>query len=426
MNDFSDLTGAASDLQACLSAADDACRRGSLNEALQLWTDARRRYPDSLPAALKPALALREAGRRIEAESILAGATERFPGEVEAIRLFALLAQEVGENGEAVRRFAILLDRFPAHRDGYMRIVGALRDLGRFSEAEERLAAAMGIFPDEPWFAAQYGWTALARKDTGAAGARFAACRGRFPEYADGWLGTAFALRGGGSLQEADDLLAESILRFPRVPAITFGYADHALWMRTAGLLTWDETLQRWEALRQIFPDYHRGYLEGIRALVYAGRAEAAEALAIEAVERFPDDARLADELARRAEDRQDWPELIRRFQRMTEVFPDRPAGYAGHGRALSLVGHHHEAGAVLSAAMARFPDDPGLATEYAMAAERCGDWPVAAARWDDAHQRFPDRRDIAHHRVQAGLRLIDLENIVQPADTRNVFASAA
>jgi tetratricopeptide (TPR) repeat protein len=411
MPDIADVKDPSADLQTGLAAADEACRRGDLDGALRLWANVRQQHPEALTAYQRPALALRETGRRDAAEPILAAAVERFPKELEPIWVYSILAQESGARDEAIRRFGLLLERFPAHRDSHLRIITLLHASGRFTETEERLIAALALFPGEPWFAAQYGWTALARRDPQTANKRFQACRERFPDHADAVIGGAVALRESGLMPDADALLASGIARFPTDSGVAHGYADHGLWMRTAGLLDWDQTLSRWETLWANFPTFERGFFEGIRVLGDAGRSDAAEALAARAVEQFPHGARLAVAFAKCAEDRQDWPELVRRFQSMIKRFPDHPAAEAGLGRALSLSGRDAEAEAALAAAIERFPHDADPAIEYAMIANRRGDWPSAVTRWSAAQTRFPDHRDIAQRLGEAQLRLVDVED---------------
>jgi tetratricopeptide (TPR) repeat protein len=427
MPDIADQRDLSADLQAGLAAAEDARNRGDLEGALRLWANLRQQRPDAVLAYHRPALALFEANRRAEAEPLLAEAIKRFPADLEPIWVYALIAQDRGERDEAMRRFGLLLERFPAHRDSHMRIIALLRDTGRFAEAEERLAAGLDLFPDEPWFAAQHGWTALARRDPQAANERFQMCRERFPDYADAVIGGAVALRESGLMREADALLASGIKRFPADSGVAFGFADHGLWMRTAGLLDWEQTLSRWETLRANFPAFERGFLESIRVLFDAGQSGAAEVLAAEAAEKFPHDPRLAVAFAKCAEDRQDWPELVRRFQSMIERFPNHATAPAGLGRALSLSGRDPEAEAVLTAAIERFPRDPDPAVEYAMIANRRGDWPNAVARWSAAQQRFPDHRDIAHRLGEARLRLVDVADAgAQNQDQAPTLASVA
>jgi tetratricopeptide (TPR) repeat protein len=414
-------------MQAGLAAADDACGRGDLDAALRVWTDLRKRHPDVLATYLHPARALRQTGRDAEAEALLTDAVRLFPGELEPIVIYAFIAQIRGDKNEAVRRLSMLLDRFPAHQDSYKRIILLLRDLGRFGEAEERAVAAMDRFPTEPWFAAQYGWTALARQALDAAAQRFQICRERFPDDTDAILGAAQTLRRGGYMQQADDLLASGVDGFPADSRLAFGYADHGLWMRNAGLLSWDRAIARWETLRKTFPTYHPGYLEGIRVLVDAGRHAEAEALAADAVAVFPSDASLAAAFANRAEDRQDWPESVRRFQRIVELWPDQSVAHAGLGRALSLSGRYDEAENILAAALERFPRDPGLAIEYAMTANRRSDWSAAVTRWSAAQRHFPEHLGIAHSLGEARLRLVDLDDTIahEPEDVPGLAAGA-
>ena len=51
----------------------------------------------------------------------------------------------------------------------------------------------------------------------------------------------------------------------------------------------WTAASERWEELRQAFPDHPSGYMRGAKALMRAGRPEEAQALAFEAMERFPE-----------------------------------------------------------------------------------------------------------------------------------------
>lgn len=427
MSDLRDSQDTHASMRAGLAAADDAYNRGDLDGALGVWTDLRQRHPDVLATYLHPVRALRQAGRDGEAEALLTDAVRMFPSELEPIFIYALMAQNRGEKNEAVRRFSMLLERFPAQQDSYRRIIGLLREAGRFGEAEERIVAAMDIFPTEPWFAAQYGWTALARHALDAAAQRFQICRERFPDYPDAILGAVHTLRRGGYMQQADDLLASSVDGFPADTSLALGYADHGPWMRNAGLLSWDQALRRWETLRKTFPTYQRGYLDGIRVLVDAGRHAEAEALAADAVELFPSDAGLAAAFASRAEDRQDWPELVRRFQRMVEMWPDQSVAHAGLGRALSLSGRYDEAENILTAALERFPLDPGPAIEYAMTANRRADWSAAVTRWSAVQRQFPEHPRIAHRLDEARAHLADLEDtITHESDSASGLAAAA
>ena len=68
------------------------------------------------------------------------------------------------------------------------------------------------------------------------------------------------------------------------------------------------------------------------------------------------------------------------------------PAKYADTETALRQAGRFEEAEAVLREAVARFPDDVRLTSDFAVLAVQRRDWPAALERWQTVKGRFPDR----------------------------------
>ena len=90
-------------------------------------------------------------------------------------------------------------------------------------------------------------------------------------------------MRKAGRLEEAQGLAGEAVSRFPEHIG---GYLQRAEAAMRRG--DWAEAVGHWESVRVAFPDHPAGYVRGAAALRKAGRPEEADALAGEAVKRFP------------------------------------------------------------------------------------------------------------------------------------------
>ena len=107
--------------------------------------------------------------------------------------------------------------------------------------------------------------------------------RGAFPDEASGYVRGAEALLAAGRLEEAEALAGEAVSRFSERVG---GYVQRAeVAMRRED---WAVAVRYWEAVREGFPEEASGYERCTVALMNAGRVEEAEALAEEAVGRFP------------------------------------------------------------------------------------------------------------------------------------------
>ena len=155
----------------------------------------------------------------------------------------------------------------------------------------------------------------------------------------------------------------------------------------------WAELKQRAELLRTEFPDHPDGFMMGNTALLGLGHRDAAEALLIQALERFPDHEQLAIAHAWRAHERHDWVEAKRRWETIKRRFPDHQAGYVGVGIAEREIKLFDEADASFTEAIVRFPDDPTALIEYAWVAHHRGNLSDARRRWKKLRERFPEAR---------------------------------
>lgn len=127
------------------------------------------------------------------------------------------------------------------------------------------------------------------------------------------------------------------------------------------------------------------------------GRLKEAEEVLHQITILFPDDQRAAFGYARMAYARRDWRESIKRFQHLTECFPDFLDGYRFLGDLLYGQKRYDEADIVIAEGMSRFPAEPRLAVSYAWSGHLKGDqtrdWRTACERWQSLVRTFPDER---------------------------------
>jgi len=132
----------------------------------------------------------------------------------------------------------------------------------------------------------------------------------------------------------------------------------------------WRRAAALWDELRIEAPNDARHWAKAGEAYCEAGLLDSADDLLAKALELFPKDAWLAYFYARVARRRQDWPEFLRRAEKLWTDFPDFWCGWIEFADALAAVGRAAEAEARRRQAMQRFP------TEF---------WPNFWAAWQDA-----------------------------------------
>ena len=142
-----------------------------------------------------------------------------------------------------------------------------------------------------------------------------------------------------------------------------------------------------YEVYRRDFEAFGYGY-----ALPGAERLEHADAVAREAVVRFPDQAWGHIQRAEIAMRREDWEAACEGWAEVRRRFPEQAAGFQRATEALLRAGNIEEAEAVAAEAIMRFPDKAWSHIQRAEIAMRRDDWTTACAQWSEVRRRFPDR----------------------------------
>jgi Flp pilus assembly protein TadD len=118
------------------------------SEAERHWDVVRALEPGEEAAYTAGARALREQGRKDEAELLLRKAIGQFPDRRAPLTEHAWLAQVTGDWASAVERWAAVRARYPDNADAYVQAAQALRKLGRDEEAEALAAERARRVPE--------------------------------------------------------------------------------------------------------------------------------------------------------------------------------------------------------------------------------------------------------------------------------------
>lgn len=230
-----------------------------------------------------------------------------------------------------------------------------------------------------------YALQALARDDRKYATQIWVNLIERCPDVARESLLAHKVLIGLGRFDEAERIMRAGQKKHPGELHFAKGLAEIAHSKRD-----FKTAIERWAFLRKRFPGVAEGFTQGASAFLQEDQLERAEALALQAVEKFPDHIGGPLEYARVAVKRQDWEEALRRWQPIRNQFRYF-GGYVGSAQALSHLGRYTEAEELLQKARLLFgTDDPGPLSEFARVAEAKGDIPEAVKRWQDVLNRFP------------------------------------
>lgn len=207
-----------------------------------------------------------------------------------------------------------------------------------------------------------------------------------FPDMPEGFTGKAAALRELGRLGEAEAVLAQAMAQFPLELWVAAEHAGIAMRRRD-----WGEALRRWEEVQCRFPNHPAGYSGKGEALRDAGRLAEAEAVFADALQRFPENVWLATHHAAVAASRRDWAAALERWRELETRFPDHWPAYTGLAESLRETGALDEADRVLTAAVARFPNNEWVVIGWSRSAMDRQDWDEALRRWDVVLECFPN-----------------------------------
>lgn len=184
---------------------------------------------------------------------------------------------------------------------------------------------------------------------------------------------------------EAEALLTRARSQYPRS-----AHPQEGLALVAYGRGDREEAMTCCDLLRKNHPRSVKSYWIAAASLSELGRAEEAEAILARGIHIMPDDESLRIEYARLAERRQDWPEALKRWTDVHEIY-GHLAAVAGTATALMQLGRLDEAERLLSDVIHEAGNELTVWVAHACLAEHQLDWQEAAQRWETLRRRFPE-----------------------------------
>src|SRR5262249_50874939 len=174
----------------------------------------------------------------------------RFPRHPDLSVQHAWIASGRQDWDEAARRWRLVRKRAPTRIEGYQHGARALWQAGRTEEAEIVAAAGLERDPGNIELVAESAWAAAIRQDWENALARWMLVHATDPDRLDARLGAARALRMLGRLDDAEVLVAGSLVRRPDNVDLLI---EH-VWI-AAGRRDWPTVAERYARARDAAPD---------------------------------------------------------------------------------------------------------------------------------------------------------------------------
>src|SRR4051794_21655155 len=151
---------------------------------------------------------------------------------------------------------------------------------------------------------------------------RWAEVCAKFPDHQEGFVRLGETLRVAQRFEEADEVLAQALTRFPEYSGLAAAFAQSA---QARG--HWDDAEKRWNAFRQRFPEHVAGWCGGAEVLRNTGKSDQAEEFLEQTAERFRSDPSFLLQRALNATRRGDWPAAFERWRHLKTSYPQMNLG---------------------------------------------------------------------------------------------------
>jgi tetratricopeptide (TPR) repeat protein len=280
------------------------------DEALNLYEEIIKRFPNDKVAPNGRANVLKEMGRLDGALAAYDEIIERFPNEVVPYAGRAEVLKEMSRFEEALSAYNQAIERFPNDVFAYAGRANVLKEMGRLDGA---LAAYDEIIE-------------------------------RFPNEVVPYAGRAEVLKEMGRLDGALAAYDEIIERFPNevVP-----YAGRAEVLKEMGRL--DGALAAYDEIIERFPKEAVPYNGRAEVLKEMGRLDGALAAYDDAIQRFPNDAVPYNGRANVLKEMEHFEQALVAYDHAITRFPYAAVSRNGRAGVLMLMDRHEEAKSLLS-----------------------------------------------------------------------------
>lgn len=294
----------------------------------------------------------------------------------------------------------------------------ALRVAREYGAADAELSPLVNEQDPREEVLVEYALVANDQRDWPTAVQRWRAVMDRFPQQLLAHASLVNALTASLRFDEAEAQAAQLLRRFPGDAQARWA----AAWCAHERA-DWDLAANRWKAVLEVDQGDIPAVCCHITALTNDGRYEEATVAADSALERFGENAQLAETCAWIPHKNGDWPLAVERWQRVTELDPSHGAAFACLATAMRALNRHELAEQAILRAIEIAPDEFSYRADYALGAEQRGDVAESKRRWEALRERYAGDPDvlgqIGHHEMRAGLAIMETA-VSAPVGTSN------
>ncbi|MEX2014577.1 MAG: tetratricopeptide repeat protein, partial [Candidatus Saccharimonadales bacterium] len=226
------------------------------------------------------------------------------------------VANEKKDWATAEKKWRIIINEFGNETpvDIWVRASMALRRQGRYARAEETISRAIKLYPNHVGVMNEFAEIAQVRQDWPEAIKRWHKILGKWDkkQLATTYVRLPFAYMRIGKYDKARRLMDEGVKLHPNNISVLEAYAQLAVESQD-----WPEALKRWRNIIDAHTESApaSAWVGLVRSLKNSSELDKADQTAILGIERFPNDPWLRMEFAEIANDRQDWPVALKRWQ---------------------------------------------------------------------------------------------------------------
>ena len=250
-------------------------------QAIDRWKAVREKFPKEMAGYIRAAHAYSELEDYAHAEGLCNQALKAKNGILPYVEL-AEISMRQRDFQEALTRWQMVRYKFPKRAIGYIRASVAYSELDSFALAEILCKKSMEAAPNDIRSFSEYAEISMRQRDFHEALERWSAVRDKFPGKALGYIRGSVAY-----CQIKDFLKAEELCRkcMEIVPYDISSFSEYAeISMRKCD---YKEALNRWEIVRDKFPEMTNGYLGGGKAYLDLHEYKKAEEICLQVLNKI-------------------------------------------------------------------------------------------------------------------------------------------
>jgi len=192
---------------------------------------------------------------------------------------------------EATRRWAVLRKAYPQHPATWCQAAFAHIEAGQLGQADTLLSFARQKFPNNPNTFLQSAELAIRQEAWDDAEVYLFQAREQFPDVVLIWMKSAECAKYQGDIEQAEfyNKKARQCVSGKNLPGAFIQYAELAMYTEQ-----WEQALNRWEVVRNLFPNIPVGYLRAAEAARQMGYLKEARQLTLS--QQYGDDVFVDDQ----------------------------------------------------------------------------------------------------------------------------------